>query len=292
MYSQGLGTEEDHEKAAYWLTMSAEERYKFAEYSLGGLYYRGQGVEKSYESAFDLYLKSAKQGFLYADFEVAKMYRDGIGTDKNEKESNKYFRSAFIGFEKLEKQSHDDKIQYRLGWMLQNGIGTEKDIKRGKEYYEKSAKLGNTFACYSLAKLILAEENPTGEEIKRAIEYLKEASENGNQFAQYSLGKIYLNGDFVEKDIYKAIGLFELSSEQDNEYAQFFLDNMDRFYNPSVSLTVSRMFHHMSKIFEDNVPLKSSGVGIKIDSKLMRKLREKKVAQGHKKDDYKQNIEL
>ena len=46
---------------------------------------------------------------------------------------------------------------------------------------------------------------------------------------------------------------------------------MDKFYNPSVSLTVSKMFHHMSKIFEDNVPLISPGVGVKIDSKLMRK---------------------
>lgn len=366
MYSQGLGTEEDYEMAAYWLTLSAEERYKFAEYSLGGLYYRGQGVEQSYERAFDLYLRSAKQGFPYAEFEVAKMYRDGIGTYKNETESNKYFRSAFMGFEKLEKQSHDDKIQYRLGWMLQNGIGTEKDIGEAKRYYEKSAKLGNAFACYSLAQLILAEENPTWEEINKAIEYLREASEGGNQFAQYALGKVYLNGNFVEKDIYKAIGMFELSSgqgneyaayqlgklylkgediakdilsaikwlqlssekgnqygqyllgkiylmgegvardkeeaikwftlsaEHGNEYAQFFLDNIDKFYNPSISLAVSRIFHHMSRIFEDNVPLSSSGVGIKVDSKLMRKLREKKMAQGHKRDGYEQeqNIEL
>lgn len=362
MYSQGFGTEIDYERAAYWLSLSADERYKFAEYSLGGLYYRGQGVEQSYERAFDLYLNSAKQGFPYADFEVAKMYSDGIGTDRNENESNKYFRSAFIGFAKLDKQSHDDKIQYRLGWMLQNGIGTEKDIGEAKRYYEKSAKLGNTFACYSLAKLILAEENPSREEIKRAIEYLKQASENGNQFAQYSLGKVYLNGNFIEKDIYKAVELFELSSEQGdeyaayqlgklylkgedipkdipssvkwlllsaekgnqyaqyllgkiyligegvpkdkdeaikwftlsaeqgNEYGQFFLDNMDKFHNPSVSLAVSKMFHHMSKTFEDNVPLRSSGVGIKIDSKLMRKLREKKMAQGHKKDDHEQDI--
>ncbi len=65
---------------------------------------------------------------------------------------------------------------------------------------------------------------------------------------------------------------------------------MDKFYNPSVSLIVSRMFHHMSKIYEDNVPLISSGVGVKIDSKLMRKLREKKVAQGHKKDDSNQQV--
>jgi hypothetical protein len=52
------------------------------------------------------------------------------------------------------------------------------------------------------------------------------------------------------------------------------------------------MFHHMSKTFEDNVPLRSSGVGIKVDSKLMRKLKEKKMAQGHKKDDHEQSIEL
>ncbi|WP_313232613.1 MobP3 family relaxase [Tissierella praeacuta] len=365
MYSQGLGTEEDYEKAAYWLTLSADEGYKFAEYSLGGLYYRGQGVEQSYEKAFDLYLKSAKQSFPYAEFELAKMYRDGIGTDRNEEESNKYFSSAFIGFKKLEKKNHDDKIQYRLGWMLQNGIGIEKDIREAKQYYEKSAKLGNTFACYSLAKLILAEENPEQEEVKKAIEYLKQASASGNQHAQYSLGKVYLNGNFIEKDIYGAVELFRLSAEegneyaayqlgklylkgeeitkdissaikwihlssekgnqygqyllgkiylmgegvprnkeeaikwftlsaeQGNEYAQFFLDNMDKFYNPSVSFVVSKMFHHMSKTFEDNVPLKSSGVGIKVDSKLLRKLREKKITQGHKKDDHEQqNIEL
>nr|WP_312579717.1 MobP3 family relaxase [Sedimentibacter sp.] len=362
MYLQGLGTEENHEEAFYWLTLSAEEKYKFAEYSLGGLYYRGQVVDQSYIEAFDLYLRSAKQGFPYANFEVAKMYRDGIGTDKDEKESNKYFQSAFIGFEKLEMQSHDDKIQYRLGWMLQNGIGTEKDIERAKKYYEKSAKLGNTFACYSLAKLILAEENPTITEIKTAIEYLEQASTSGNQFAQYSLGKLYLNGKYVEKDIYKAIGLLELSSEQGNEhaayqlgklylkgedipkdipsavkwlllsaekgnqyaqyllgkiylmgegvakdkdaaikwftlsaeqgneYAKFFLENMDKFKEPSTCLMATRMLHHMSKIFEDNVPLKSSGVGMKIDSKLIRKLRDKKVAQGHKRDDHEKRI--
>lgn len=362
MYLQGLGTEENYEEAFYWLTLSAEQKYKFAEYSLGGLYYKGQGVDQSYIKAFELYLRSAKQGFPYADFEVAKMYRDGIGIDKNEKESNEYFHSAFIGFEKLEMQSHDDKIQYRLGWMLQNGVGTEKNIERAKEYYEKSAKLGNLFACYSYVKLIFAEENPTITEIKTAIEYLEQASTSGNQYAQYSLGKLYLNGKYVEKDIYKAIELFELSSEQGNEYvpyqlgklflkgediekdiasavkwlllsaekgnqyaqyllgkiylmgdgvpkdkdaaikwftlsadqgneyAQFFLENMDKFKEPSVCLVAKRMLNHMSKIFEDNVPIKSSGVGLKIDSKLMRKLREKKVAQGHKRDDYEQSI--
>lgn len=79
--------------------------------------------------------------------------------------------------------------------MLQNGIGTEKDIVRAKEYFQKSAKLGNTFACYSLAKIILLEENHTEEELKSAIEYFKTASQSGNPFAQYALAKLYYEGN-------------------------------------------------------------------------------------------------
>lgn len=400
MYAQGLGTEKDLKTASYWFNLSAGKKYKYAQYSLGGLYCRGQGVEQDFQTAFKLYLKSAKQGFPYADFEVAKMYRDGIGVNKDAKESNQYFEKTFVGFEKLEKQSCDDKIQYRLGWMLQNGIGRNRDIAKAKEYFGKSAKFGNIFACYSLAKIILEEDNPTNEEVKKAIDYMHIASNSGNKFAQYSLGKIYLEGKHTAKDIKKAITLLTLSAEQDNEfaayklgmiylkgeevtndinkaiafltqsaeknnewasyqlgklylmgveipkdtekaieylkksaeqgnqfaqyvlgrlfligknvpkdketavkfftlsaeqgneYAKFFLDNMDKFREPSVGLCASRMLHHMSKIFEDNIPLNKSKLGLKIDSKLLRKLKEKKIAQGHKSDDHEERMTL
>lgn len=398
MYAQGLGAEKDLKTAAYWFNLSAEKKYKYAQYSLGCLYYRGQGVEQSFQTAFKLYLKSTKQGFPYADFEVAKMYRDGIGINKDAKESNHYFEKAFVGFEKLEKQNCDDKIQYRLAWMLQNGIGTERDITKAKEYFEKSAKFGNVFACYSLAKIILAEDNPPDEEVKKAIDYLHMASDSGNKFAQYSLGKIYLEGkhtlmninkvitlltlsaeqdnefaaynlgiiylkdEVVSKDINKAIAFltqsaeknnewasyqlgklyligedipketekaieyltksseqgnkfaqyvlgklyligkdvpkdkekavkfFTLSAEQGNEYAKFFLDNMDKFREPSVGFCAFRMLNQMSKILEDNIPLNKSKVGLKIDSKLLRKLKTKKIAQGHKRDDHEESM--
>ena len=394
MYAQGLGTAQDYELASEWFEKSANQKYKFAEYSLGGLYYRGQGVEQRFEKAFELYFRSAKQGFPYADFEVAKMFRDGIGTKKDEKQNQHHFKKAFIGFEKMEQQSHDDKIQYRLGWMLQNGIGTEKDIPRAKEYFEKSAKLGNTFACYSLAKLILAEDEPTDEELKKALEYLHTASDSGNQFSQYSLAKFYYKGEHLEQDIAKAVGLFTLSAEQGNEwaayslgkiylteddykdidkavhwltqpakenkqfaeyqlgklylqgdeipkdtlkavryltssaeqgnqfsqyilgklylmgkeierdketaikwltlsaekgneYAQFFLDNMDKWKEPSVSFATIRLLHHMSRIFEDKQsPAPKQAIDMKIDSKRLRKLKEKKMAVGQKIDDH------
>lgn len=400
MFAGGLGTEQDYEKAVHWFKLSADKKNKYAQYSLGGLYYRGQGVEQNFKTAFDLYLKSAEQGFPYADFEVAKMYRDGVGTEKNEDKSNIHFKQAFMGFESLEKQSHDDKFQYRLGWMLQNGIGTEKNISRAKDYFEKSAKLGNTFACYSLAKIILAQDNSSDKEIQKALEYLQTASDSGNEFAQYCLAKIYLEGNHTEKNIEKAINLFtssaekgnefaayklgmlnlknevipknttkaisfldisadknnewanyqlgkiylleedvlkntekaisyltksaeqgnqfaqyilgklylvgndvpkdketaikwlELSAEQGNEYARFFLENMDKFKNPSVAFFTAKLFHHMSRIFAENMPLGKPDTGLKIDSKLLKKLKEKKIASGHKRDDHEHNLQI
>lgn len=250
MYSQGLGSEQDYELAAEWFAKSANQKYKFAEYSLGGLYYRGQGVEQSFEKAFELYLQSATQGFPYSDFEVAKMFRDGIGTEKDEEQRHHHFEKAFIGFEKMEQQSHDDKIQYRLGWMLQNGVGTEKDIPRAKEYFEKSAKLGNTFACYSLAKIILAEDEPTTEELKKALSYLHTASDSGNEFAQYSLAKFYYKGEHMEQDIAKAVKLFTISAEQNNEWAAYSLGKI--YLTEENYKDVFKAVHFLTQSAEEN----------------------------------------
>lgn len=126
------------------------------------------------------------------------------------------------------------------------------------------------------------------EEIDKDIDDLVEDATNGNQYAQFSLGKLYLTGEGVIRNKEEAIKWLELSAEQGNEYAKFFLADVDRIYSQSVSTIVSRLFHHMSKIFEDNIPLETSSAGKKIDSKLLRKLKEKRMAQGHKKNDYEQ----
>ena len=364
MHAAGQGTDQDYLKAAEWFQLSTEKKYKYAQYSLGALYHRGQGVEQDFDKAFELYLKSAKQGFPYADFEVAKMYRDGIGTDKDELKSRQHFQRAFEGFERLEQTSKDDKIQYRLGWMLQNSVGTGQDLTRAKDYYQKSAKMGNVYSSFALAKMVLKEETPDPDELKKAIEFLQSVSdsvdislkdiknsaaylmgklfledkvvakniahairyfetsneygnqwasyqlgklylqekempkniekaiqyltssaEDGNPFSQYLLGKTYLLGKDVPKDKEQAIKWLNLSAEQGNEYAKFFLDNIDKFRDPSVTFVISRLLKHMSKIFEEtSMPYRNSN-GMKIDSKLLRKLKEKKVAQGHKGND-------
>jgi TPR repeat protein len=110
MYAAGLGAEQDYLRAADWLTLSADENYKYAQYSLGGLYYHGKGVEQDHETAFALYTRSADQGFPYASFELGKMPAGRNRCAKNQQNSDRRFGEAFLGFVSLEEQGHDEYL--------------------------------------------------------------------------------------------------------------------------------------------------------------------------------------
>lgn len=223
IYAAGLGTEQDYEQAASWFQEAVDKNHKYAQYSLGCLYYRGQGVSQDYEEALWLYTLSANQGNPYADYELAKMYRDGVGTPVNVADSDQHFKAAFSGFYRLEQDSHDDKLQYRLGQMLYTETGTEKDVQAAVSYLEKSAQLGNVNAQYLLGKVCLETGigNPT-----QAIAWMTKAAEAGNAGAQYALGKLYWDGTHVEKDIQKAITMFIAAAEQKNGYAAYQLGKL------------------------------------------------------------------
>lgn len=428
MFAAALGTVQDYGEAASWFDLASSQNHRYAQYSLAGLFYHGHGVEQDYETAFSLYRKSARQHVPYADYELAKMYRDGLGTEKNDAKEERHFREAFSGFQAMEAQRHDDKLQYRLGWMLYTGTGTEKDITAAIAYFEKSARLGNVHAQYMLAKIYL-DMDSGHENVDQALHWLSKSADNGHDGAQYALGKLYRDGNHVEKDVAKAAALFTAAAEQENEYAaytlgklylaggdipkdaeaavkwltlssdlgnqhahyalaklylagedvpqnipkavelftkaaeqnnmfaqyqigklhllgedipkdveaairwltssaeqgnqyaqyilgklylmgqdvpsnreaarrwfilsaeqgniyaQFFLDHWDSFRHPSAFLAVTRLLHHLSRIFEEQRRL-GGGADMQVDSKLLRKLRQKKMAQGHAPDDH------
>ena len=51
-------------------------------------------------------------------------------------------------------------------------------------------------------------------------------------------------------------------------------------------LSVTRLLHHMSRVFQEQTPPLAVPGGIQADRKLMAKIREKKIALGHKPDDH------
>jgi TPR repeat protein len=227
MHAAGLGTAQDYGEAADWFRESADRGHKYAQYSLAGLYAQGKGVDRDGAAAFDLYVKAAARGFPYADFELGKMYENGVGTQRDPAASVSHFQKAYRGFVSLERQSHDDELQYRLGRMLEKGVGAEKDISAAIKFYEKAAGVGNPHAGYALARLILADGDAAPERAAEAVTLLEKAAEAGNGAAVYALAKLYRDGTAVDKNIAKAVGLFgKAALDHESDHAAYALGKL------------------------------------------------------------------
>lgn len=99
------------------------------------------------------------------------------------------------------------------------------------------------------------------------------------------LGKLFLFGKDVEQDKELSVEYLTKSAEQGNEYAQYLLEHMDDFYNHSLAMMTSRFFHHVSRIFQNQLPTNNHPLA-GTERKLKQKLMQKKLAMGHKQDDH------
>ncbi|MFI3254568.1 MAG: MobP3 family relaxase [Eubacteriales bacterium] len=230
MMSSGIGTEQNYEEAVDFLTKAyesdPEKPHIYAAYSLAGLYKKGLGVDVDEEQAFEFYKVASTGNFPFADFEVAKAYETGSGTKVDTEKSQEYYKKALDGFLKMEQQGCDDKLLYRVGKMFLDGKGTEIDLEKAKEYFEKAAKVGNQFACYQLAKILLAEETVDQETLEQAVRYLEIAAQQENPMAQYQLGKLYRDKKSPLYDVLKAENWLKQSAEHGNEYAEYALGKL------------------------------------------------------------------
>ncbi|UOO38009.1 SEL1-like repeat protein [Oscillospiraceae bacterium CM] len=175
---------------------------------------------------------------------------------------------------------------YAVGKLLMDEGIMQKDAPKALDYFRTAADAGNSYAMYQLGKRSI-----TGEDAPKnasdALCWFASAAEQGNAAAQYALGKLYLSGADVPKDMKAALLWFTRAAEQGNQYAQFFVDHWNEVRSPSSFIAATRVLHHMSRIFQDNTPPRRGG-RIQLDKKLLRELKQKKIAQGHKADDHEQ----
>lgn len=164
-------------------------------------------------------------------------------------------------------------------------LQNQKRMDEAVSWYKKAAEQGNQYAAYQLGKLYLQGEY-VSKDVSKALEYLANSAERGNQYAQYTLGKLYLMGEHVNQDREQAYGWFRASASQGNEYAQFFLEHFQESQSPNVLLAATKLLHHMGRIFQENSVPPSPPGSQKTERKLLQKLRAKKIAQGHKPDDH------
>ena len=76
-----------------------------------------------------------------------------------------------------------------------------------------------------------------------------------------------------------------MAAEQGNAYAAFFLEHWNEIGHPDLFLMATRLLHHLEQIIEEDVFGRKGTGGIRVDRKLARKMKQKKMAQGHAADD-------
>lgn len=221
--------------------------------------------------------KLAESGDMYAQYLMGKLWRDGPLLIPDPVEARYWFEQAA-------DQGHL-VAQYSLAKLYLSDDLEVRDTRKGVNWLYTAAVNGSHYAMYRLAKELFK-----GDLIKRnsdaAVEWFARSAERGNPYAQYMLGKLYLTGTEAPYDEERAIHWLTRSAEQGNQYAQYLLNHLEENRPPSAMLAVTRLLHHMSRIFRDNSVPKSRPGGIQIDRKRLKKLQEKRMALGHKPDDH------
>lgn len=221
--------------------------------------------------------KMTESGNMYAQYLMGKLWRDGPLLIPDSVEARYWFEQAG-------DQGHL-VAQYSLAKLYLSDDLEVRDTRKGMNWLYTAAVNGSHYAMYRLAKELFK-----GDLIKRnsdaAVEWFARSAERGNPYAQYMLGKLYLTGTEAPYDEERAIHWLTRSAEQGNQYAQYLLNHLEENRAPSAMLAVTRLLHHMSRIFRDNSVPKSRPGGIQIDRKRLKKLQEKRMALGHKPDDH------
>ena len=221
----------------------------------------------------------ANQGDPHAQYLMGLLYRDGGLLVPDAEQAKRWLEGS--------AQELPD-AQYALGKLYLSDNPDIHDPAKGLYWLQQAANSGHEYAAYRLGKEYLTGEN-ISKDTTRAAAYLRQAAKQANPYAQYLLGKLYLMGEGVPKDKEAAQYWFSVAERNGHAYAGYFLDRMERQEDlppPNILLSATRLLHHMGNIFRDNAPRPTVPTGVQIDHKRLQRLREKKMALGHKWNDH------
>ena len=221
----------------------------------------------------------ARQGDPHAQYLMGLLYRDGGLLVPDAEQAKRWLE--------LSVQELPD-AQYVLGKLYLSDDPDIRDPVKGLYWLQQATDSGHEYATYRLGKEYLTGET-VSKDTTRAATYLRQAAEQANPYAQYLLGKLRLMGEGVPMDKGEAQYWFSVAERNGHAYAGYFLDRMERQEDlppPNILLSATRLLHHMGSIFRDNTPRPAVPTGIQIDHKRLQRLREKKMAMGHKWNDH------
>ena len=276
MYLKGEVIEQDVDEAVKWLNRSVKHKNPYAEYLLGKEYLKGDILPLDVVTGIELLESSADSGNKYACYTLGKALYEGKDCSPDKK------RGLFL----LEYSADEgfQYAQYYLGKLLYNNAETPEDLKKAVSYLSQAGRQNNHNALYLLGKILASDDVY---DIEKAIRCYRLAAKHGNTFAEYQLGRIYLYGRGVDKDYYKAIEYLTLAASKGNQYAAQLLYSAERHRNAFAAIGGLSILKSIARAMQESINEQERRNRLamqdeSVDSKIRRKINEKKQAHGLK----------
>ena len=273
MFKLGLGTDSDVTKAIEYFRRSAEMNNKNGFFEYGKALLIGEHIPQDADSAVKLLEKAVKLKNSNAKRFLALEYISGEHLEQD-------FEKGIALLTEC-ADSGDVIASYRLGKIYLQGEIMPQNLDKAEKYLLLATD--TEYAQYALAKLYLQEEKY---DIQKAVNYFENCAAK-NHWASYQLGRIYLFGaKDIERDKEKAVEWFTKSANDGNEYAQDLLENMERYENAVLANTIFGLFANLSRCIQDSYDNDRKDLQSRVDRKLMRVIRKKKMELGEKEENH------
>lgn len=273
MFKLGLGTNSDVTKAIEYFRRSAEMNNKNGLFEYGKALLIGEHIPQNTDSAVKLLEKAVKLKNSNAKRFLALEYISGEHLEQDIEKGIALLTEC--------ADSGDVIASYRLGKIYLQGEIMFQNLDKAERYLLLAED--NEYVQYALAKLYLQEEKY---EIQKAVNYFGRSADK-NHWASYQLGRIYLFGAAeLTKDKEQAIEWFTKSANDGNEYAQAMLDNISKFENDLLVNTIFSLFVSLSRCIQDSYDNDHKVLQSRVDRKLMRVIRKKKMELGEKEENH------
>lgn len=273
MFKLGLGTDSDVTKAIEYFRRSAEMNNKNGLFEYGKALLIGEHIPQNTDSAVKLLEKAVKLKNSNAKRFLALEYISGEHLEQDIEKGIALLTEC--------ADSGDVIACYRLGKIYLQGEIMSQNLDKAEKYLLLAED--SEYAQYALAKLYLQEEKY---DIQKAVNYFENCADK-NHWASYQLGRIYLFGAAeLTKDKEQAIEWFTKSANDGNEYAQAMLDNISKFENDLLANTIFSLFVSLSRCIQDSYDNDHKVLQSRVDRKLMRVIRKKKMELGEKEENH------
>jgi|GEM_PF-1406301 len=219
-----------------------------AAYIIGWCFANGVGVEQDDERAFEWFLMLAEEGIPGAYLWVAEAYRNGKGVEQNDAEALRWYEAAAeegdddlklrVGNFYYRGQMTPEDYSRALYWYLQSaeegnviamgnaadiynyGRGNvPQDVAKAFALYKQSAEAGNVTSMGNLGVCYINGRG-TGKDTALGAYWITRAAEEGNATAMYNLGQLYEKGIGVQKSASAARSWYEKAAAAGNADAK------------------------------------------------------------------------